>query len=49
MFCIFTFNKADAKLIISLPSGVWKKVLDSSDKMWNGPGTLFPEEINSGD
>jgi len=36
-------------LIISLPSGVWKKVLDSSDKMWNGPGPLLPEEINSRD
>jgi hypothetical protein len=47
VFCIFNFIKADAKLIISLPSGVWKKALDSCDKMWNGPRPLLPEEINS--
>jgi maltooligosyltrehalose trehalohydrolase len=31
-----------------LPSGVWKKVLDSSDKMWDCPGTLLPEKIKFG-
>jgi maltooligosyltrehalose trehalohydrolase len=23
----------------------WEKVLDSSDRKWDGPGTLLPENI----
>lgn len=49
VFSIFNFNKSDMSLGTSLPEGRWKKVLDSSEKMWNGPGILLPDEMNSGD
>ncbi|MFC1493311.1 hypothetical protein ACFL6O_05065 [candidate division KSB1 bacterium] len=29
---------------IEFPEGVWKKLIDSSEKKWNGPGSTFPEE-----
>ncbi|MDI6790268.1 MAG: malto-oligosyltrehalose trehalohydrolase [Thermodesulfobacteriota bacterium] len=49
VFCIFNFNKADIAITVSLPAGRWQKVLDSSDRVWHGPGTLLPEAIASGD
>jgi maltooligosyltrehalose trehalohydrolase len=49
VFSVFNFNKSDMSLRISLPERRWKKVLDSSEKMWNGPGILLPDELNSGD
>jgi maltooligosyltrehalose trehalohydrolase len=30
-----------------LPAGGWKKILDSADQRWLGPGSLVPEEIAS--
>jgi maltooligosyltrehalose trehalohydrolase len=45
ILAIFNFNKKDVKLD-SLPyKGLWKKILDSSDTKWNGPGTLLPESM----
>ncbi len=49
IFSIFNFNETEEKIKVSIPEGGWKKVLDSSDKIWNGPGTLLLEEINHGD
>ncbi len=49
VFFIFNLNKADIKLTPSLPEGRWKKILDSSHRMWNGPGTLLPEKISPGE
>jgi len=47
VFLIFNFNQDDLNLKASFPEGKWRKALDSSDKIWNGPGTLLPKEINS--
>jgi maltooligosyltrehalose trehalohydrolase len=46
---IFNFKKKDMKFILSLPEKDWKKRLDSSDKIWNGPGGLLPQHINYGE
>ncbi len=45
ILALFNFNKADI-----LPGDLqypksWKKVLDSSDRKWRGPGTPLPERI----
>ncbi|MFN3531730.1 MAG: malto-oligosyltrehalose trehalohydrolase [Candidatus Brocadia sp.] len=48
VFLIFNFNSADMKLVPSGIEGRWNKVLDSSGKIWNGPGSLLPDELNSG-
>lgn len=49
IFLIFNFNSADVKLVPSIPNGGWSKILDSSEKIWNGPGSLLPDELNSGE
>ena len=46
---IFNFDKTEERIKVSNSRGRWEKVLDSSDKMWNGFGTLLPEEIRPGD
>ncbi|HDH53200.1 MAG TPA: DUF3459 domain-containing protein [Nitrospirae bacterium] len=50
ILALFNFNKADEKInpCTSCPGMKWGKTLDSSDKKWNGPGTLLPEEIKEG-
>jgi len=48
-FSIYNFNKSDIKVRISPPDGGWRKILDSSEKRWSGPGTSLPELLNSGD
>jgi maltooligosyltrehalose trehalohydrolase len=45
VFCIFNYNNADSKIITPLIKGNWEKILDSSDSIWNGPGTLLRDKI----
>jgi maltooligosyltrehalose trehalohydrolase len=40
---VFNFNKSDIKAGSINYENNWKKVLDSSDKRWNGPGTQLPD------
>ena len=60
VWALFNFDKADARINPSLPASgetgpaglsydlKWEKALDSSDKRWNGPGTLLPKGIKEG-
>jgi maltooligosyltrehalose trehalohydrolase len=48
VFCIFNFNREDTKFSTSLPEENWRKLLDSSDLSWEGPGSLLPESISGG-
>lgn len=48
VFSIFNFNSADARLAVPATGGVWKKILDSSENIWNGRGTLLPEKMTKG-
>ena len=45
---IFNFNLSDKKLPLFPCLGEWRKVFDSSDKVWDGPGALLPEKITAG-
>jgi maltooligosyltrehalose trehalohydrolase len=45
IFGVFNFNKKDIKFRYQLLYRGWKKLFDSSDKMWNGPGDILPEWI----
>jgi len=47
VFCIFNFNHGSLSLENPFPRGIWKKVLDSSDKTWSGPGASLPDEMKS--
>ncbi len=49
IFSIFNFSKSEVEVGISLPEWRWRKIIDSSEEMWSGPGTLLPEVLNSGD
>lgn len=48
ILCIFSFNQADKTLSATPYRGPWKKILDSSDEVWQGPGALLPDAINPG-
>ena len=42
---MINFNKSDINVGPLNSEIKWKKVLDSSDKRWNGPGSQLPEQI----
>jgi maltooligosyltrehalose trehalohydrolase len=46
--CMFNLNKEDVSLEItdSVPADSWKRKLDSSETIWNGPGTLLPDALD---
>jgi maltooligosyltrehalose trehalohydrolase len=49
VFSIFNLNEASLEIHNQFPKGSWKKLLDSSEEKWNGPGSLTPELIGSED
>ncbi len=42
------FGDEPAELDVSLPSGPWRKVLDSAEDRWGGKGNSIPGEIGAG-
>jgi maltooligosyltrehalose trehalohydrolase len=44
--CVFNFHKNESTIAINATRNGWKKILDSSEKKWKGPGTLAPAEIS---
>jgi maltooligosyltrehalose trehalohydrolase len=48
VFCVINFDRQDATFCASLPSGNWKKLLDSADEKWEGPGSPLPDRIETG-
>jgi maltooligosyltrehalose trehalohydrolase len=46
---LFNFGTGDAKIGPKLPEGRWKKVVDSADEEWIGPGALIPAIIAGGE
>ncbi len=47
LFALMSFNEKKIKSDFLFPSGLWKKILDSSDKKWNGPGSITPETADN--
>lgn len=47
VFSILNFNKSDITLKTFFPQGRWRKVLDSSNKVWDGPGDLALDTVDS--
>jgi len=45
VFCVMNFDRQEAAFNASLPSGSWKKLLDSADEEWEGLGSSLPEFI----
>lgn len=47
IFCILNFNQQQVAFTPALPQGNWKKILDSAEATWMGPGSTLPEKITS--
>ena len=47
LFACFNFGKNPAHLSLPLPHDVWKKVLNSRDHRWAGPGSSLPDCLQS--
>ncbi len=49
IYSLFNFSNTNQKTAVSIPGGMWVKILDSADSRWSGPGTTLPAEIKTGD
>ena len=47
VFAVFSFGEAQAVLGLPVPTGRWRKLLDSADERWNGGDTSLPEMLES--
>ncbi len=41
------FGTEDAPIACPFPEGSWRKLIDSGDTVWAGPGTLLPERVQA--
>lgn len=47
VFAAFNFGEGQATLDLPVPAGRWRKLLDSADGRWEGPGASLPETLHS--
>lgn len=45
---LLNFNTNDVTFTPVLPEGIFTRILDSSEKTWNGPGTFPENDLHSG-
>ncbi|MBW4661916.1 MAG: malto-oligosyltrehalose trehalohydrolase [Drouetiella hepatica Uher 2000/2452] len=45
VLCLLNFNTQEVETTLTLPPGLWKKLLDSTDTLWGGSGSELPEMI----
>jgi len=43
----FSFGDIPASPTLPIPSGHWRRILDSAEPAWGGPGSMTPEGIDS--
>ena len=48
VFCAMNFHDADTVFHAQLPNGRWKKIVDSSDELWDGSGSSLPGMVEPG-
>lgn len=41
------FGREDARIACPFPEGSWRRLIDSGDTVWAGPGTLLPELLQA--
>jgi maltooligosyltrehalose trehalohydrolase len=44
---VASLGEARARVPLALPPGRWRKVLDSSEERWRGPGAVCPDLVDS--
>ena len=42
-----SFGRADITITLPIPSGSWRKLIDSTDAKWGGSGSTIPQELHS--
>jgi maltooligosyltrehalose trehalohydrolase len=47
-FWVANFEEARKIFRLSLPKGHWRKILDSNDSLWGGPGPVLPDRLEGG-
>jgi maltooligosyltrehalose trehalohydrolase len=45
---VSNFSNVDREVTVSLSKSPWKKILDTSEDKWLGPGTLLPDWVTGG-
>ncbi len=48
VYIVSNFSSVDREITVSLSKSVWKRILDTSEDTWLGPGTLLPDWITGG-
>jgi len=48
VLCVMNFNRAETTLRIDMKGSAWRKVIDSAEQCWGGPGSSLPEIANAG-
>ncbi|MEK7832959.1 MAG: DUF3459 domain-containing protein, partial [Acidobacteriota bacterium] len=48
IFCVMNFSQKPETYRDEWSHGSWKKILDSADVIWDGPGVTLPAEIKEG-
>ena len=49
VLCLYNLAEQDRPVRIESPVKGWKKILDSSDPIWQGPGASVPDRVKLGD
>jgi len=47
VYCIFNLNEQDRSFDVFMPQGKWGKIIDSSNRSWDGPGMVLPDILRS--
>jgi maltooligosyltrehalose trehalohydrolase len=47
LFCLMNFSDRDVPFHSELQNKNWRKILDSADEKWAGPGSLAPEKLDA--
>jgi maltooligosyltrehalose trehalohydrolase len=47
VFIVYHFDRATAELVLPVPRGRWRKMLDSAAQQWGGPGSHAPDILDS--
>ncbi len=47
IFAVFNFNTRAVQLSVPVPTGHWRKQLDSTESQWQGKGSQVPENLDS--
>ena len=43
LLCLFSFAEGETRFPFPVAGGSWRKLLDSADTCWNGPGSPLPD------